>query len=766
MIQMSTFRRNPYRVSIWAILAVSGCTPCLAGDWYPGIVHAHTQFSDGVASPEVLATAVRAAGARFLIVTDHYDMIEKQEKWGTPFSLSLMDIAHNRGGPWGFDKYSGGILSLTRDGEFVAIPGAEIGARWEPEPGNEASAHTLALGVFTEADSQVLDEYCEKPGGQQHIIDKIRQWGMLPVAAHPSFLHDGRSGKLSLGGRIDYRYDKRPAVQYKGLAGVEMWNVDASDQHQTDIDFYMQLIREGYRPFVTSGCDYHGYKPWEPELFRRKTWVYADSLTVDGILTAIREGRTYAADQGVKLVSMTPMPGEYVGTKHIHFRAVIRFPAPTTSPVPVTVYRDGTHLIDGEDLLLPAGRVEYDVSFNEDGTYIGYSYPSSEANQRVSTSGTCSEANGDRGYVVRVGDVLVTSPFHASTDVARVFDAVDAGATQELRECLRLNPHLVNAFDGYITPLHRAAVLGSVPVVGVLLAAGADVNARNKEEYVGGDTPLHEAAAAGHADVVEILIARGADPNATDMTARTPLHGAVRWGQREAVMSLLAAGADANPRDEFERTPLDESIREESRDVASLLVSHGARPTLNYAAYIGDTELLRRLLREGAKVNRQYAGWMPLHAAVAGGQRAAADFLLANGAKTDARGAGGTPLHLAAGKGYLDLVRLLLGHGAAVDACDDERERPLHKAAWGGHTEIARLLLEAGADVNARTNGDVTAMHWAARGGHLEVVELLLSHGADISVKGFWRCFGTPEQTAAEHGQDEIARILRETAGH
>lgn len=97
-------------------------------------------------------------------------------------------------------------------------------------------SHPTPSASIRERDSQVGDEYCGKPDHQQDIINKIRQWGIVPVAAHPSFLRDGRPGDLSLTGRIDYRYDKRPAdqapggqVQYRGLAGVEMWNVDKAD---------------------------------------------------------------------------------------------------------------------------------------------------------------------------------------------------------------------------------------------------------------------------------------------------------------------------------------------------------------------------------------------------------------------------------------------------------------------------------------------------------------------------------------------------------
>ncbi len=47
------------------------------------------------------------------------------------------------------------------------------------------------------------------------------------------------------------------------------------------------------------------------------------------------------------------------------------------------------------------------------------------------------------------------------------------------------------------TPLHEAANYGYPEVVGVLVRAGANVNARGMD----GDTPLHDAAINGHKEV-------------------------------------------------------------------------------------------------------------------------------------------------------------------------------------------------------------------------------------------------------------------------
>jgi ankyrin repeat protein len=65
--------------------------------------------------------------------------------------------------------------------------------------------------------------------------------------------------------------------------------------------------------------------------------------------------------------------------------------------------------------------------------------------------------------------------------------------------------------------------LGSLEAVGVLVEAGADVNARDAR----GRTVLHAAAARGYGDVVRYLAANGADLTAADADGVTPLDAAL-----------------------------------------------------------------------------------------------------------------------------------------------------------------------------------------------------------------------------------------------
>jgi cytohesin len=68
-----------------------------------------------------------------------------------------------------------------------------------------------------------------------------------------------------------------------------------------------------------------------------------------------------------------------------------------------------------------------------------------------------------------------------------------------------------------------AAKKGNIEAVKQHLAAGADVNAKNKW----GGTPLFLAAWKGHKEIAELLIAEGADVNAKDDKGRTPLDLAI-----------------------------------------------------------------------------------------------------------------------------------------------------------------------------------------------------------------------------------------------
>ena len=69
--------------------------------------------------------------------------------------------------------------------------------------------------------------------------------------------------------------------------------------------------------------------------------------------------------------------------------------------------------------------------------------------------------------------------------------------------------------------LLKAAKDGNIEDVKLLIANGADVNARDKD----GETPLHKASSRGEKEIIELLIAKGADVNAKDNSSHewTPI---------------------------------------------------------------------------------------------------------------------------------------------------------------------------------------------------------------------------------------------------
>jgi uncharacterized protein len=97
------------------------------------------------------------------------------------------------------------------------------------------------------------------------------------------------------------------------------------------------------------------------------------------------------------------------------------------------------------------------------------------------------------------------------------------------------------------TALHAAAYKGNVAAGSLLIARGADVNARTTtgttdmfitSPPVCGEAPLHLAAAYGHREFVQLLLQSGAQKQIRDHTGQTPANWAARHHQNELIRLL------------------------------------------------------------------------------------------------------------------------------------------------------------------------------------------------------------------------------------
>ena len=85
--------------------------------------------------------------------------------------------------------------------------------------------------------------------------------------------------------------------------------------------------------------------------------------------------------------------------------------------------------------------------------------------------------------------------------------------------------------------IHDAATVGNIEAVKQHLAAGVDVDVKDRH----GTTPLHWAA-AGHKEIAELLIAKGADVNAKDKDGETPLDATYVFNKTEIADLLRKHG--------------------------------------------------------------------------------------------------------------------------------------------------------------------------------------------------------------------------------
>lgn len=126
-------------------------------------------------------------------------------------------------------------------------------------------------------------------------------------------------------------------------------------------------------------------------------------------------------------------------------------------------------------------------------------------------------------------------PAVKSADSTKLGNAAVAGDAEELQVLLdQLGIEAGKPDEFGLTPLHKAAMGGHIKAVMVLLAHGADVNARSKFLYA----PLHAAAVAGHKAIVWLLLHAGADVSIQDEDEKTALDLAEEYVRFEVVAML------------------------------------------------------------------------------------------------------------------------------------------------------------------------------------------------------------------------------------
>ena len=181
---------------------------------------------------------------------------------------------------------------------------------------------------------------------------------------------------------------------------------------------------------------------------------------------------------------------------------------------------------------------------------------------------TVRDGTGVRAALVALyaGHVALADELAARSGPLDVHEASAFDDNARLGQLLREDITRATAWsaDGW-QPLHLAAFFGRTQAARQLLDDDAPVDAPSHNGL--GATALHSAAAGAHAELVWLLIASGADVNARQAGGWVPLHAAAANGDEPSLTALLSAGAIRDARNDTGRTPLDVA----AEDVRALL---------------------------------------------------------------------------------------------------------------------------------------------------------------------------------------------------
>jgi ankyrin repeat protein len=209
-------------------------------------------------------------------------------------------------------------------------------------------------------------------------------------------------------------------------------------------------------------------------------------------------------------------------------------------------------------------------------------------------------------------------PIQAESNIAKRCGRIAGTQFRASRLSLCLFLVLGVSFSAQGGEIHKAVIKSNLNGVVALLKEHPDL-LESKNNL--GQTPLHVAIIHNQLEIAELLLANGADVNARDPHNQTPLILSLWVYNHDKMMRLLLAkGADVNLSDKWSMTALAYAAQQGQIDDAKILIANDANinfasgnTPLYFAVMATHTEMVDLLLASGADPNHKVGGYTPVH---------------------------------------------------------------------------------------------------------------------------------------------------------
>jgi len=287
-----------------------------------------------------------------------------------------------------------------------------------------------------------------------------------------------------------------------------------------------------------------------------------------------------------------------------------------------------------------------------------------------------------------------------------------AGNTEGVRWFINNGADINNDLCDGFNALDWASSRGHLPVVEVLIKAGANINCKHKK---GGGTALMFAAHFGHEKIVNVLIKAGADTEIQDLKNQTAAMYAAKSGHALIVDLLINAGADTEIQDATGSTALMLAASCRQLNAVNALINQTKNKAKYLEPYISILAVQNIILAYLFDINKKdNDGFTALNHALGGfdyAQVSIVDTLLKSGADVNVQNLfDTTPFMSTACRGYVSTLKYFLRH-------KDQLKIDLNKRNHDKPVTISSLLLTA---------SNLNALGLAYHKGRATCVKLLL----------------------------------------